>query len=209
MKSLKTNRALHLASRALNWTDASIRKFTSLESLPEPLDCKPGCHYCCYNLPMVTPPEVLIIGHHVESSFSGREKQALTDRIEKILERTDDKKPDEIAMMRHELPCIFLKEGMCMVYLVRPVVCRTCSSISAAHCKAIFESGNHRASLRCYHHIREIFHAVQNNLVNKCQEMGFQSDLLYIAEGLRDYFKHPSPIEAWLQGKMVFRIRNP
>jgi len=205
MKNSK-NKALKLAIEALKRTDEAIQKFVSQETLPEPLDCEPGCHYCCYNLPVVTPPEVLLIGYHVEGNFSDREKQELTDRTKKILDQTTDKQPDEIAMMRHELPCIFLRKGMCMVYQIRPVVCRTCSSTSAEHCKAIFESRNHRARLRCYLHIREIFHTVQNDLVNSCKKMGFQSDLSFLAAAINDYFKHPRPIEAWLRGETVFDI---
>ena len=81
------NRALELASNALSWTDEAIQKFASLESLPEPLDCKPGCHYCCYNLPMVTPPEALLIGYHVEKNFTNQEQKEISDRVNKVLER--------------------------------------------------------------------------------------------------------------------------
>jgi Fe-S-cluster containining protein len=198
------NKALELASTALGWTDRAIRKFTSHESLPVPLDCKPGCHYCCFNQPVVTPPEALLMGHHVEQAFTDQEKQALIHRIKNVVDVTNGKTPDEIAMIRYELPCIFLKHGMCMVYNVRPVVCRTCTSISAEHCKDVFESRDHMARLRCYHHIRDIFQTVQKDLVNKCREMGCQSDLLFMAEALRDYFKHPNHIKAWIGGKRIF-----
>lgn len=201
------NTALELASNALHWTDDAIHKFTSLESLPEPLDCKPGCHFCCYNLPIVTPPEALLIGHYVAQNFTDQDKQELIGRIQKVLERIDGLKPDEIAMMRHELPCIFLEDGMCVAYKVRPAVCRTCSSTSAEHCKMIFESGNHRARLRCYQHIREIFQTVHSRLIDRCREMGCQADALPLAEGLRDYLKHPCPIKAWLQGQIVFHTK--
>jgi len=30
---------------------------------------------------------------------------------------------------------------------------------------------------------------------------------LYIPEAIGDYLKHPSPIEAWLQGEKVFHMR--
>jgi len=205
MKSTN-NEALELALKALKRTDDAIEKFVPLESLPEPLDCKPGCHFCCYNLPVVTPPEALIMGHHVEQTFTDREKQEVADRIEKILDRIDGISPYEVAMMRHELPCIFLENAMCMAYKVRPAVCRTCTSTSAEHCKMIFETRNHTARLRCYQHIREIFQTVQTDIVNSCVEMGCQSDLVHVAESIRDYFKHPRPIEAWLQGEIVFNI---
>ena len=200
------NNALEMASNALNWTDEAIQKFTSLESLPEPLDCKPGCHYCCYNLPMVTPLEALLLGYHVDQNFTNRKKNEILCRADKILKRINGISPYEIVMMRHKLPCIFLENGMCTVYSVRPAVCRTCTSISAEHCKMIFENRRHRARLRCYQQIREIFDTVHLRLINHCREMGCQADPLSLTETMRDYFKHPDPIDAWLQGETVFHM---
>jgi len=198
------NKALELASTALDWTDREIRQFTSHESLPKAIECKTGCHYCCFNQPVVTPPEALLIGYYVEQTFADQEKQELIHRINHVVEKTNGKTPDQIAMIRYELPCIFLKDGMCRIYKVRPVVCRTCTSIDAAHCKMVFESRDHLARLRCYHHIRDIFQMVQTNMVSRCREMGCQSDLLFMAEAIRDYLNSPNPIEAWLQGKRNF-----
>ena len=198
------NNPLELAFKALSWTDEAIQKFTSLESLPEPLDCKPGCHYCCYNLPMVTPPEALLIGYHVEKKLTNQDQKEISDRVNKVLERINAISPYEIPMIRHELPCIFLEDKMCMVYPVRPAICRTCTSTSAKHCKMIFDNRDHRARLRCYQKIREIFQTVHSHLVNHCLKMGCQSDPLPLAEATRDYFNHPEPIDAWLQGDIVF-----
>jgi len=198
------NRALELASNALSWTDEAIQNFTSLESLPEPLDCKPGCHYCCFNLPMVTPPEALLIGHHIDQTFTDQQKQTLNTRIQKILKKIAGKPSDEIFMMRHELPCIFLEESMCLIYAVRPVVCRTCSSTSAAHCKMIFENRNHRARLRTYPQMYGILQTVHSRLIEFCREKGCQSDVLRLSEAIEDYFKHPNAIDAWFQGEIIF-----
>lgn len=66
---------------------------------------------------MVTPPEALLIGHQVEQTFADHERLELSDRIGRILEQTDGRSPDEIVMMRHELACIFLQNGVCMVYI--------------------------------------------------------------------------------------------
>ena len=198
------NRALELASNALSWTDEAIQNFTSLESLPEPLDCKPGCHYCCFNLPMVTPPEALLIGHHIDQTFTDQQKQTLNTRIQKILKKIAGKPSDEIFMMRHELPCIFLKESMCLIYSVRPAVCRTCSSTSAAHCEMIFENRNHRARLRTYPQMYGILQTVHSRLIEFCREKGCQSDVLRLSEAIEDYFKHPNAIDAWFQSEIIF-----
>lgn len=78
------NKALELALQALKWTDEAIYKFASLDSLPEPLDCKPGCHYCCFSLPVLTPPEALLMGYHVERTFTAQEKKEINDRIKEL-----------------------------------------------------------------------------------------------------------------------------
>ncbi|MFC1811712.1 YkgJ family cysteine cluster protein [Thermodesulfobacteriota bacterium] len=204
--SSNRKKVLDLALKELSWTDNAIQEFMSNESLPEPLDCRSGCHYCCYNLPVVTPPEALLLGHHVEQTFTDQEKKKIAGRINEILERIDGISPYEVAMMRHELPCIFLENAMCMVYEVRPAVCRACTSTSAAHCKMIFETRNHRGRLRCYQQIREIFQTVHSRLIDRCREMGCQADAFPLAEAVKDYFRHTEPIHAWLQGEIVFRM---
>jgi len=198
------NKALELVFKALNRTDEAIQKFVSQESLPEPLDCKPGCHYCCYNLPMVTPPEALLIGHHLDQTFTDQQKLILNVKIKKILKKIVGKHLNEIFMMRHELPCIFLEESMCLIYAVRPVICRTCSSTSAVHCKMIFETINHRARLRTYPQMYGILQTIHSRLIEFCREKGCQSDTLGLSEAIEDYFKHPNAIDAWFQGEIIF-----
>jgi len=199
------NKSLELALEALKQTDEAIQKFVSQESLPEALACKSGCHYCCYNLPMVTPPEALLIGHHLDQTSTDQQKQILNTKIQKILKKIVGKRSDEIFMMRHELPCIFLEESKCLIYVVRPVVCRTCSSTSAAHCKMIFENKNHRARLRTYPQMYRILQTVHSSLIKFCRGKGYQSDALRLAEAIEDYFKYPNAIDAWFQGEIIFR----
>ena len=204
MMKTTINETLELARAVLKQTDDAIQKFVSLESLPEPLDCKPGCHYCCYNQPMVTPPEALLIGRHIKETFTDQQKQTLNVKITKILEKIAGKQPDEIFMMRHELPCIFLEDSMCLIYPVRPVVCRTCSSTSSAHCKMIFETKNHRARLRTYPQMYGILQTIHSRLIEFCREKGCQSDTLGLSGAIKDYFKHPNSIDAWFQGEIIF-----
>jgi Fe-S-cluster containining protein len=199
------NKSLELVFEALKQTDEAIQKFVSQEPLPEALDCKSGCHYCCYNLPMATPPEALLIGHHLDLTFTDQQKQILNTKIQMILKKIAGKRPDEIFMMRHELPCIFLEESMCLIYAVRPVICRTCSSTSAAHCKMIFDNRNHRAKLRTYPQMYRILQTIHSHLTKFCLEKGCQSDTLRLSEAIEDYFKHPNAIDMWFQGKLIFQ----
>jgi Fe-S-cluster containining protein len=205
MKHIKDN-VLKRTLSELRRMDAAIQKFLSLETLPEPIACKSGCHYCCFNLPMVTPPEAILIGHYLDRTFTHRQKQALHLRNRGIAEKIADKQADEIFMMRHELPCIFLKESMCLIYAVRPAVCRACSSTRAAHCQMIFETKNHRARLRSYRQLREILESVHHRFIEFCREKGCQSDILKLTDAVEDYVRHPNPIPAWCHGEIVFRF---
>jgi hypothetical protein len=36
--------------------------------------------------------------------------------------------------------------------------------------------------------------------------MGCQADPLPLAESTKNFFEHPEPIDAWLQGDIVFRM---
>jgi len=51
--------------------------------------------------------------------------------------------------------------------------------------------------------------ALELALVDRCREMGCQTDALPLPEAVKDYFRHPEPIEAWLQGEIVFQMHNP
>ena len=198
------NNILEQILKELRRTDGAIRRFLSLESLPEPIECKPGCHYCCYNQPMVTPPEALLIGHHIALTFNDQQKQTLNVKIKKILRKIDGRHPDKIFMMRHELPCVFLEESMCLIYTVRPVVCRICTSTNAAHCKTIFETRNHRARLQTYPQMYGILQTIHARLIAFCREKECQSDMLRLSQAIEDYFKHPHAIDSWNQGKIIF-----
>jgi Fe-S-cluster containining protein len=205
MNKIKEN-VLKRALNELSRTDGAILEFLSLESLPESIECKPGCHYCCFNIPMVTPPEALLIGHYLDRTLTSAQRQTLNQKMREIAEKIAGKQTDEIFMMRHELPCIFLKETLCLIYPVRPAVCRACCSTRSDHCKMIFETKNHRSRLRSYPQLFAIFEAVHHQFIEFCREMGRQSDTLKLSDAVEDYFRHPDPIAAWLRGEIVFRF---
>lgn len=64
------------------------------------LACKPGCHQCCVNL-TVFPVEFYAILEDLQRLSTGALK-------------LDD-----------QASCAFLKDGLCTIYAVRPMICRT------------------------------------------------------------------------------------
>jgi len=204
----KTSKNVVLESvlNVLEQMDEAMQKAVTLDSLH--LDCKIRCHYCCFNQPMVTPPEALLIGHQVKHGLTDSEKVQVLVRTRNVLAITKSMNLEEILIRRHELPCIFLTDGVCLVYDLRPAICRAVSSRDATHCKMIFEARDFRARLLCHQQIRTILHTVHKELIARCNEMGGQADFLLMAEAIRDYFDHSRPVEAWMQGERVFRLRE-
>ncbi|HZE20426.1 MAG TPA: hypothetical protein VE082_00090, partial [Desulfobaccales bacterium] len=47
---------LALASRAVDLADQLINYFEAANQLPQPIACRPGCNFCCFNQVEVTPP---------------------------------------------------------------------------------------------------------------------------------------------------------
>ena len=53
--------ALEVTYQAMQWADGLIDAFESVNALPRPVACQPGCAYCCHNQVEATPPEVFAI----------------------------------------------------------------------------------------------------------------------------------------------------
>ena len=203
-QGITRNNALDLCSSAFSFADHVIQYFESKEPLSEPLACKAGCHYCCFYQALLTPPEALLIGNYLEKAFTEEEKLDLIVRIDRTLALTDGKSVEERAKTWHDTPCIFLANGRCSVYDVRPFICRAWHSLNSGQCREAFESNSRTAETEGYPHRYHIFQTVRDGLQEVSSDMGCQASILEIAKGMKQYINHPSPTEAWIKGDEVF-----
>lgn len=96
------------------------------------LNCMKGCSQCCEVDRTVFGIEAEIIADHIE----GLSDQDFNSLI-KLLKETQDKDPNH---------CAFLKEGACLVYEARPLICRSHGLVHLRpegphHCELNFEAG--------------------------------------------------------------------
>jgi Fe-S-cluster containining protein len=99
----------------------------AIESLPSRAQhaCAPGCDFCCYLPVDVLAPEAFRIAAHLEQTRSPEELATLVCRLG--------------AHGQHDFglrPCVFLANGRCSIYEVRPMVCRGYNSLSKERCEA-------------------------------------------------------------------------
>ena len=105
----------------------------AIDALPSKAQhaCAPGCSFCCYLPVDVLAPEAFRIAAHVQQRHT----------------------PAGLATLVYQLgvqnqlgpgirPCVFLTQGRCSIYEVRPMVCRGYNSLSRERCEAYFEDAS-------------------------------------------------------------------
>jgi len=196
--------ALALAAHAYSLADHLISYFESENPLPHSIACRAGCNFCCYNQVEVTPPEALLIGHYVAQNFSPEEQDGLMNRVVRALNFNSGKTKQQIARLRHKLPCPLLEDGRCSVYGVRPLVCRAMHAFEAGACEQELRGGKLGPG-EFYAHRYEFAWSISSGLQNGGREMGCQTGVLDLDGALQDFFAADRPVEQWVRGGQVFR----
>jgi Fe-S-cluster containining protein len=196
-------RAFEIAVSAFFLADHLTRRCEAEQDLPRPVACREECDACCYNRVELTPPEALIIAHHIVVNFSAAEKEVVLANLARNLARTRGQGAAAVASMRAGLPCPLLRDRRCSVYPVRPLTCRAMHSLNREGCAAELATGSLAAS-SYYAHRHEIALSVSAGLREGCRAAGLQSGALNLALALDDCFTQANPVERWINGEEVF-----
>jgi Fe-S-cluster containining protein len=165
---------------------------------PSKVACKPGCSWCCHERVSVSAPEVFRI---VDALSGGPHAQAVLERAQRVEKATADAEPGD----RPPIPCPLLEEGRCLVYAVRPLLCRAANATDATPCRTWVETG-HRTPVEVVTGKALPCNAVRAGMIRAIHERGLEADPLDLAVALRVALEgEPSPIrEAWARGERVF-----
>jgi Fe-S-cluster containining protein len=196
-------RALEIATSAYFLAEHLVRRLEAENPLPQPLACQEGCDACCHNLVELTPPEALIIGHHINRCFSQVDKELVLAKVAKNLALTAGKTKAAIATVRRDLPCPLLRGRRCSVYPIRPLVCRAMHALSRERCEAELHTGN-LAGSQYYGHRHEIALSVSAGILAGSQVENCQSRILSLSRALHDFFIQENCVERWIVGEAVF-----
>lgn len=115
--------------------DASVR---TLEETGRTVSCKAGCGACCNQVVPIADFEAHAIAEliermpeerrtHVRQRFADAERRlaAIKPLDEMIVEMNGpDRYEFAVAYFKYGVPCPFLEEGSCSIYLDRPLICR-------------------------------------------------------------------------------------
>ena len=96
--------------------------------------CRAGCGSCCRVNVAVLRPEAVNIARYLQQTLSTRELRELKQQMKALCVAISGLDDDERIAVRKN--CVFLDDaGSCSIYPVRPLLCRSITSTSAADCR--------------------------------------------------------------------------
>lgn len=96
--------------------------------------CKAGCGSCCRVNVAVLRPEAVNIARYLHKTHTTQTLRLLKKQMRTLCVAISGLDDDERIAVRKN--CVFLDDsGSCSIYPVRPLLCRSITSISAADCR--------------------------------------------------------------------------
>ena len=170
--------------------------------------CMKGCLYCCHQCVLAMPHEVLFLADHMKKNMSGDEyRQAMrkTDEKDRI---TSGMKAQDFLYYKH--PCSLLSDkGVCSVYPVRPMACRTYLSANVISCI------REQRAPRDMKHFPELYgfpvragRMVNMGITVALSELKIHNTEWPFESALRTAMKTDNLLEKWLEGQDIFKTRE-
>lgn len=169
--------------------------------------CRAGCSDCCILNVSVLFPEAIALCRFLRRRLGWQALSPLRDRIEELHVRTRWLGDDERAAI-HE-PCAFLDEnGRCLVHPVRPLLCRSVTSLDPLLCREVLmappfsETGTVPMNL----FQKELMETAYCGFSSALDQLGLDGRTWRLASAVHRLFTVPGAVGEFLSGKQAERI---
>ncbi len=193
-----------LVDRVATRIDAMIEHYWPRPPTRKLLACRAGCAFCCktqFEI-QVSALEAMRISDHVRTTFAPEQRQALERRIDELEAKRAAVPLNDQAF--HYLPCPFLEDDRCSVYVVRPFVCRSLTSFNIEPCKARAEKSGAPASIPTHTLIRSIGLAAMKAFGRAAEVAPGKGGMLDLARAVQAALALPDAAKHWIAGAPLF-----
>ncbi len=169
-------------------------------------DCRPGCHYCCYEQVNVTPPEVFALVAHIEANWSGSRMRSFRKTLAAAAETSRNLGHEAYFAARIRCPLLDA-DGRCSAYPVRPLMCRAYNSLDVAACELAASNASKPArerGVRTNGTIHGIMDGAFGGLKEALNKSGRQDFLPSLTVALHQALENPDLKSRWLAGEQAF-----
>ncbi|WP_320044655.1 YkgJ family cysteine cluster protein [uncultured Desulfobacter sp.] len=199
---------LHVLKDVITYSHDIVDALESSNQSPT-VACRSGCSYCCHSQIHVLPIEVLLILSFLSECFTRKQILLLMDRIDQRLQRTREKSLGSLFSIKDKLPCIFLENGMCSIYEVRPFICRAWNSMDSSLCKKIFDSGKFDDEIEASSARNLIFESSRSLFSDFGRQLKLETVPFEITQAVFNCLKTTNPLPLWLSGQDILNVNTP
>lgn len=186
---------------ALAWQSYEDNVTVQCEGEAE-LACKRGCASCCALRVVATAPEVLVVVDFLRQVLPPLQQRGidLAARIREADART--RGASEARRLGLRQACPFVAQGVCVIYAVRPLACRSHVSFDLKACVRAMRGENVDP---VYSPGRQwVRSLVQNALQSSLRDAGLPWGLYELNQAVLIGLDHPDPHAAWRAGEALF-----
>jgi hypothetical protein len=167
------------------------------------IDCGPGCGSCCMVNVSTLLPEGLVISRFLHRQ-SGAVVELARHRLEELWCAVRGLDDDERLFARRS--CAFLDErGYCLIYPVRPLLCRSISSTSAQSCRDALNAKplGEESVVLMYQYQQDLYETLFSGVADGVEACGLDGRSLQLAGLVRYLLKQPDAEKRWQQGQRL------
>ncbi len=173
--------------------------------------CGPGCAACCVLNVAVLIPEGVAISWFLKRRYAEDELDRLRHRLQDLLTRTRWLDDEERLFVR--APCAFLDAlGRCMIYPVRPILCRSITSADPQTCQDAVAMAplNGAPCVEMNLFQKQLFETVYAELAAALEDLGLDHRPRRLSEAVLTLLDQPSQLETFLAGaRLSGSFANP
>jgi uncharacterized protein len=167
----------------------------AIDALPSKAQhaCAAGCFFCCYLPVDVLAPEAFRIAAHLKQTRSPGELAELVYRL--------------AAPGGHDpgtRPCVFLDQGRCSIYEVRPMVCRGYNSLSKERCATFYHDASVDLKGTKDDVAGSVVEAMEDGIIAGLNALGLDAQWYELPSAVLRALETVDGPERWARGEAVF-----
>lgn len=156
--------------------------------VPEDVDCKKGCSFCCHSRVQITHVELKMMETYIRMKKGKSYMDNLMRKAKSNLKKFKGLGPKKTLYLR--LPCPLLsKEGECSIYHARPLMCRSFFSTSVQACEAAHKDPEADIVIPYMTGPKKFAEELMVGIIMGDKTDYHGKDLIFIEEGLLKVFK--------------------
>jgi len=166
--------------------------------------CGKGCGFCCHGLKVeLTPPEAIAIAEYLRTKSDPEQLPSVGEALQDEADEARALSATDRWLARRA--CYFLDEanGTCTIWDVRPLGCRSHTSLNASACEAA-HTGKEGPPVPRPKSMEALYELARGALHVACEDEGLDMRAFELTNAVAVAFHVPNAAERWHAGERVF-----